>query len=66
MGEEFYGKGIHIALGPMMNVARGAEGGRNFEGFGVDPYFVGEAAYETILGVQSAGVQAVAKHFINK
>ena len=34
--------------------------------FGGDPYLSGEAAFETIIGVQSQGVQAVAKHFINK
>ncbi|KAF5382907.1 hypothetical protein D9757_006328 [Collybiopsis confluens] len=52
-----------VALGPMMNLARSA--GRNWEGFGGDPYLSGEGAYETIMGVQSAGVQATAKHYIN-
>ena len=32
--------------------------------FGPDPYLNGEGAYETIIGVQSVGVQACAKHFI--
>ena len=50
----------------MMNMGRVAQGGRNWEGFGVDPFLAGEAAYETILGLQSSGVQACAKHFINK
>ncbi|KAI0319657.1 beta-glucosidase [Amylostereum chailletii] len=65
MGEEHYGKGVQVALGPMMNLGRLAVGGRNWEGFGADPFLAGEAAYETILGLQSAGVQACAKHFIN-
>jgi beta-glucosidase-like glycosyl hydrolase len=65
LGEEFKGKGVHIALGPMMNLGRVAAGGRNWEGFGADPYLAGEAAYETILGMQSTGVQACAKHYIN-
>ena len=34
--------------------------------FGADPFLSGEGAYETISGIQSQGVQAVAKHFINK
>jgi beta-glucosidase len=34
--------------------------------FGGDPYLSGEGAYQTITGVQSTGVQAVAKHYINK
>lgn len=32
--------------------------------FGPDPYLNGEGAYETIMGVQSTGVQACAKHFL--
>lgn len=43
-----------------------AQGGRNWEGFGADPFLSGEGAYETILGMQAGGVQACAKHFINK
>ncbi|KAK1229387.1 hypothetical protein PQX77_007564 [Marasmius sp. AFHP31] len=65
MGQEFRGKGIHVALGPMMNIARAPAGGRNWEGFGGDPYLSGEGAYETIMGIQSQGVQACAKHYIN-
>lgn len=34
--------------------------------FGGDPYLSGEGAFTTISGIQSQGVQAVAKHFINK
>ena len=57
---------MHVALGPMMNLGRVAQGGRNWEGFGADPFLAGEAAYETILGMQAGGVQACAKHFINQ
>ncbi|KAH9988725.1 glycoside hydrolase superfamily [Russula vinacea] len=65
MGQEHVGKGVNIALGPMMNIGRVAQGGRNWEGFGADPFLAGVGAYETILGMQSAGVQACAKHYIN-
>lgn len=65
LGREFRGKGVNVALGPMMNLGRVAQGGRNWEGFGADPYLAGEASYETILGMQSAGVQACAKHYID-
>ncbi|CAE6463526.1 unnamed protein product, partial [Rhizoctonia solani] len=58
LGEEFRGKGVNVALGPAMNLARVAAGGRNWESFGADPYLSGEAAYETIIGIQSTGVQA--------
>ena len=50
----------------MMNMGRVAQGGRNWEGFGADPFLTGEAAYETILGMQQGGVMACAKHFIGK
>ncbi|KAG8858927.1 hypothetical protein FRB96_004747 [Tulasnella sp. 330] len=66
MGKEFRGKGVNVALGPVMNMARTPEGGRLWESFGGDPYLQGEAAYETIVGIQKQGVQACAKHFINK
>ncbi|KAI0324819.1 glycoside hydrolase [Cubamyces sp. BRFM 1775] len=65
MGAEFKGKGVHVALGPMMNMGRIAQGGRNWEGFGADPFLSGETAFETVLGLQTSGVQACAKHFIN-
>ncbi|KAF7329076.1 Glycoside hydrolase family 3 protein [Mycena kentingensis (nom. inval.)] len=65
LGRENVGKGVHVSLGPMMNIGRVAQGGRNWEGFGADPFLSGEAAYETILGMQEGGVQACAKHLIN-
>ncbi|KAH9898527.1 beta-glucosidase [Cubamyces lactineus] len=69
MGAEFRGKGINVALGPMMqhhrNIMRAPAAGRNWEGAGGDPYLTGEVAYEMIQGIQSQGVQACAKHFIN-
>lgn len=65
MGQQFKGKGAHIALGPMMNMGRVPQGGRNWEGFGADPFLAGEAAYETVLGLQQGGTQACAKHLIN-
>ncbi|CAL1696170.1 unnamed protein product [Somion occarium] len=65
MGEEFRGKGVHVQLGPMMNIMRAPASGRAWEGFGADPYLSGEGAFETTTGIQSQGVQATAKHFIN-
>ncbi|KAG1731429.1 glycoside hydrolase family 3 protein [Suillus lakei] len=65
LGQEFKGKGVNVALGPMMNMGRVPQGGRNWEGFGADPFLAGESAYETVLGLQQGGVQSCAKHFIN-
>ncbi|KAF9484950.1 glycoside hydrolase family 3 protein [Pholiota conissans] len=64
VGEEFRGKGAHVFLGPAMDIMRNPKAGRAWESFGPDPYLNGEGAYETIVGVQSTGVQACAKHFL--
>jgi len=64
IGEEFRGKGVHFALGPMMNIDRNALHGRNWEGFGADPYLSGENSYYYVQGVQDQGVVATAKHYI--
>ena len=66
IGREHRGKGVNVALGPMMNMGRVPQGGRNWEGFGADPFLAGEAAYETILGMQQGGIIACAKHLIGK
>lgn len=64
IGEEFRTKGAHVFLGPAMDIVRAPEAGRLWESFGADAYLTGEAAYATIMGVQSVGVQAVAKHLV--
>ncbi|KAL2141502.1 hypothetical protein VTI28DRAFT_2320 [Corynascus sepedonium] len=65
MGAEFRGVGVHSQLGPAPGpLGKIAHGGRNWEGFGVDPYLSGIATAETIEGIQSAGVQATVKHYI--
>jgi len=65
MGEEFRGKGAHVALGPVAGpLGRNALGGRNWEGFSPDPYLTGVAMERTITAMQSTGLQACAKHFI--
>lgn len=48
-------------MGPL---GRMPAGGRNWEGFGSDPYLQGAAAAATIKGIQGQGVIATAKHFI--
>ncbi|KAK0749889.1 glycoside hydrolase family 3 protein [Schizothecium vesticola] len=65
MGEEFYGKGIDVQLGPASGpLGRVPQGGRNWEGFGADPYLAGVGMAETIQGIQSRGVIACAKHWL--
>jgi beta-glucosidase len=48
----------------MINMGRVAPGGRNWEGFGADPFLTGLSSALTIEGIQSAGVIACAKHFV--
>ncbi|CAJ2504169.1 Uu.00g115630.m01.CDS01 [Anthostomella pinea] len=65
MGEEFRAKGANIMLGPVAGpLGRSAYSGRNWEGFSSDPYLTGLAMEHTINGIQDAGVQATAKHFV--
>lgn len=66
IANEFRGKGIHVAYGPITSgpLGRSPQGGRNYEGYGVDPYFVGVATRLSIEAMQNVGVVAVAKHMI--
>ena len=64
LGREARARGIHIQLGPGVNIARTPLNGRNFEYYGEDPYLTGEMAANWIKGLQSQGVVATAKHFV--
>ncbi|CAK5281386.1 unnamed protein product [Mycena citricolor] len=64
MAQEHKGKGVNVALGPMTNLGRVAAGGRNWEGFGADPFFSGVASAASIEGIQGVGVMATVKHYI--
>lgn len=65
LGEEARAKGVHVVLGPVAGpLGKIPSAGRGWEGFSPDPYLTGVAMKETIMGMQSAGVQADAKHFI--
>ena len=65
LGEEFRAKGAHVFLGPVAGpLGRSGYGGRNWEGFSPDPYLTGDMFAETIIGVEEAGVQACAKHYV--
>ncbi|RQM04971.1 hypothetical protein DH86_00003692 [Scytalidium sp. 3C] len=58
-------KGINVLLGPCVGpLGRMPAGGRNWEGFGSDPYLQGVAAQLTVKGIQEEGVMATIKHFI--
>ncbi|USW53776.1 Putative glycoside hydrolase, family 3, glycoside hydrolase family 3 domain, immunoglobulin [Septoria linicola] len=65
LGEEYRGKGIHVALLPVAGpLGRVARGGRNWEGFGADPYLSSVGMREVTTGLQGQGVIAQMKHWL--
>lgn len=65
MGKEFKAKGVNVPLGPNAGpLGRTPLGGRNWEGFSVDPYLSGQLVAESIVGMQDAGVIANLKHVV--
>ena len=66
MGDEFAGKGANVFLGPGVNVARVPRNGRNFEyQSGEDPHLGAALVTPFVSGMQSRGVVAVVKHYLN-
>lgn len=63
LGKVCQAEGIHILLGPGVNIKRSPLCGRNFEYFSEDPYIAGELAAAYINGVQGMGVGTSLKHF---
>lgn len=57
MGGEFKTKGVNVLLGPVVGPAwRIVRGGRNWEGFSVDPWLSGVLVAQTVSGIQGQGV----------
>ena len=64
MGNEAKAKGVHVLLGPCINMQRSPLGGRGFESLAEDPVLTGLGAGALINGIQATGVQATIKHFV--
>ena len=64
LAEECVARGVHVLLGPTVNLARTPIGGRNFECFGEDPMLSAELAVGYIDGLQGRRVAACIKHFV--
>jgi len=63
---EFKAKGANVMLGPGVNIARIPQCGRNFEYLsGEDPYLGARLVEKMIRGIQSEGIIASVKHYIN-
>ncbi|KAI0602672.1 glycoside hydrolase family 3 protein [Biscogniauxia sp. FL1348] len=64
-GVEARKKGINAILGPCIGpLGRMPAAGRNWEGFGADPYLQGIAAARSVKGIQDEGVMATIKHMV--
>ncbi|HZS58904.1 MAG TPA: glycoside hydrolase family 3 C-terminal domain-containing protein [Gemmatimonadaceae bacterium] len=63
IGRDARARGVHILLGPGVNIYRAPMNGRNFEYMGEDPYLAARTAVGYIRGVQSQGVVATIKHY---
>ncbi len=64
LGEEQWGKGTNVELGPTIDVVRVPEWGRTFETYGEDPYLNGQMAAAEIEGIQSQGPIANANMYL--
>lgn len=66
IGREIRARGVHLALSPVVDVARDPRWGRIEETFGEDPYLAGEmgvAAVEGLQGLNKAEILAPGKVF---
>jgi beta-glucosidase len=63
LGRESRAFNNDIVFGPMVNLVRLEQAGRNFEGLGEDPYLTARLAVPEIRGIQAQGVMADIKHY---
>jgi beta-glucosidase len=64
VGEESKDIGNALVEAPDINIARLPQNGRTFEGYGEDPFLVGQMSASNIQGIQSQGVIANVKHYV--
>ncbi|HEV7711761.1 MAG TPA: glycoside hydrolase family 3 C-terminal domain-containing protein [Asanoa sp.] len=64
LAEEAMAQGIHVVLGPTINLHRSPLGGRLFEAYSEDPLLTGKLAAAYVRGMQDSGVGACLKHLV--
>ncbi|KAK9342520.1 glycoside hydrolase superfamily [Lipomyces starkeyi] len=64
LGLECKAKGVHVFLGPTINIQRGPLGGRGFESFSEDLVLSGLLATSYCLGLQKEDIVPTLKHLV--
>ena len=64
LGREARSKGVHVVLGPTVNLHRTPLAGRNMECYSEDPFLSGALGAAWIRGLQSERVGCTVKHFV--
>ncbi|MBB4749049.1 beta-glucosidase [Actinoplanes lobatus] len=64
LGQEARRKGVHVLLGPTVNMHRTPLNGRHFECYSEDPLLTGEIAAGFVAGVQAHSVGTTVKHLV--
>lgn len=64
IGREARATRMDVFLGPMINIARVPNWGRNVTSFGEDPFLTSSLAVPMVQGIQKWGVIATTKHFV--
>ena len=63
LAQEAISMGVHVVLGPGLNIKRSPLCGRNFEYYSEDPYHAGKMAASLVKGIQKYGISACPKHY---
>jgi beta-glucosidase len=63
LGRDARSRDQDVIFGPMLNMVRVPQGGRNFETLGEDPFLMAHLVAAETRGIQSEGEIATAKHY---
>ncbi|KAH7403006.1 putative beta-glucosidase I [Cadophora sp. MPI-SDFR-AT-0126] len=64
LANEAKAKGVHVILGPTVNMQRSPIGGRGFESFAEDPVLSGMLASAYCNSIEGQGIATTIKHFL--